>query len=295
MKQSQRITAAKDTLAIIEQGSYRNAGGNDIHVRREIDACVQGTRLYLPEELDSFVAKLVAQPKPYGAMRCELRNETSLHAARRVAQDGAFANPAVLNFASARNPGGGFLGGAQAQEESLARSSALYASLTACMPFYEFHRAEKSLLYSDRMIYSPRCPVFRTDNGALLDAAYTVSFITSAAPNAGAIQRNRPFESEQIPAVFRTRTAKLLALAVEQGCDALILGAWGCGAFRNNPAVVAAVFKELLSPGAAFHGRFKFVLFAVYDTSEERQIYAEFARQLQPFCQQQGVESDTGF
>ena len=284
MKQTQRVTAAKNTLEIIERGHYTNSAGREVPLRTAIDRCVGGSKLYLPEELDTVRDAVLAQPKPFATTRFELCNETTLEGALRVVRGGEFSRVAALNFASARNPGGGFLGGAQAQEESIARSSALYPSLQACFAFYEYHRAMESLLYTDRMIYSPQCPVFRTDDGALLDEPYCVSIITSPAPNAGAMQRNQAHDLVKIPAVFRERTAKLLALAVEQACDALILGAWGCGCFRNSPAVVASTFRELLAPGAAFHGRFKFVLFSVYDTAERLPIYTEFAKQLEEFC-----------
>jgi uncharacterized protein (TIGR02452 family) len=98
----------------------------------------------------------------------------------------------VLSFASARHPGGGFLISASAQEERLCRASALYACLSACLQSYEYHRVHSDPFYSDRVIYSPAVPVFRTDRGTLLDNPYTVSFITSAAPNAGVIRRSLP-------------------------------------------------------------------------------------------------------
>jgi len=284
MNHAQRITTAKNTLEIIERSGYTNPAGQDVPLRVAIERCVGGSKLNLPDELDAVRESMLARPKPYGSTRFDLRNETTLEGALRVVRSGEFANVAALNFASARNPGGGFLGGSQAQEESIARSSALYASLQACFAFYEYHRGIQSLLYTDRMIYTPQCPVFRSDNGELLNEPYCVSIITSPAPNAGAMQRNQAADLPKIPTVFRERTAKLLALAVEQQCDALILGAWGCGAFKNSPAVVAPVFRELLAPGAAFHGGFKFVLFSVYDTHEGLPIYTEFAKQLEEFC-----------
>ena len=56
-------------------------------------------------------------------------------------------------FASAKNPGGGFGNGAQAQEESLAASSALYACQQAAGQFCTFHRHQQDPRYSDRIIY----------------------------------------------------------------------------------------------------------------------------------------------
>src|SRR5262249_38608560 len=155
----------------------------------------------------------------------------------RVLSEGE-GSVAALNFASAKDPGGGFLNGSQAQEESLARSSALYASLLRGWEFYDRHRASPSCLYLDAMIVSPGCPVFRDDDGTLLEEPQLVTIITSPALNAGAAADNRPEELPRIPEVFRRRSEYGLALAASQGANRLVLGAWGCGVFRNDPAVV---------------------------------------------------------
>ena len=203
-------------------------------------------------------------------------NETTLAGISRVLADGK-GPVAALNFASAKNPGGGFLNGSQAQEESLARSSALHSSLLQAWEFYERHRASPSLLYSDAMIWSPDCPIFRDDDGTLLDEPQLVSFITSPAPNAGAIADNRPAELVHIPEAFRRRSEYLLALAASKGYRRLVLGAWGCGVFRNDPEVVAAAFLEHLREGA-WSGRFERVVFSVYDSSPSSETLLAFER-----------------
>ena len=81
----------------------------------------------------------------------------------------------------------------------------------------------------------------------------------------------------QPPPLFRERVRRLRALAVDQGVDALTLGAWGCGAFRNEPQVVAPIFWEHLRPGGDFYGRFKKVQFSVLDTSKTQTIHNAFA------------------
>jgi len=110
----------------------------------------------------------VAVPSAPGARATRIRvvNGTSLMAARReLAARGD--EPLVLNFASAKNPGGGFLRGARAQEESLARASALYECIRGSA-MYAHHRAHGDCIYTDWMIHSPEVPVFRDDdNGAL--------------------------------------------------------------------------------------------------------------------------------
>jgi uncharacterized protein (TIGR02452 family) len=126
------------------------------------------------------------------------------------------------------------------------------------------------------MIYSPQCPVFRRDDGTLLEAPYLVNFITSAAPNAGAIYLNERGNIALIPETLRRRSAKVLGLAAYYECDALVLGAWGCGVFKNNPQLVAKIFHEHLD--GAFRGRFRTILFSVLDRSAQRQTLAAFQR-----------------
>lgn len=262
-----RKAIAHDTIAFLERGSYSSPGGQEVSLRELMNNCLASTRCYLPEQLAELRQEVFAEPPAFVHTHFEVVNETTLEAAARMVASGGFARVGVLNFASAKNPGGGFLGGAQAQEESLARSSGLYNSLQKCREHYEFHRSQGTCLYSDRMIYSPACPVFRTDNGTLLEKPYLVDFITSPAPNAGAIRRNELENVSLIVPTLRERSAKVLALASHRNCDALVLGAWGCGVFQNDPATVAQVFSEQLGYNAPFWGRFQKVVFAVLDNS----------------------------
>lgn len=265
MKRSTRKELAQQTVEIVERGSYESATGRVIDIAAPVRACLEGTQFVAPEELEKLRQEVLGGPPEIFTTSLEVVNETTLAGITRLLADGK-GPVAVLNFASAKNPGGGFLNGSQAQEESLARSSALHASLLRAWDFYQRHRASTSLLYSDAMIWSPDCPVFRDDEGTLLDQPQLVSFITSAAPNAGATADNRPEELFQIPEVFRRRSEYVLALAASKGYRRLVLGAWGCGVFRNDPAVVAAAFVSHLRD-RAWSRRFERVVFSVWDPS----------------------------
>ncbi len=270
-----RIAIAQHTLKILEDGYYLSPEGKQVNLDRQLASCLAGTAYYEPEAL-SAIQENVLSGTPQFSNEFMVRNETTLVGAECTGRSHKFAKIAVLNFASAKNPGGGFIKGAKAQEESLARSSALYKSLLKCPQYYEYHRSHKSLLYSDRLIYSPSCPVFRKDDGTLLEEPYLVDFITSSAPNAGQIWKQELESTEKIRETLYGRGAKLLALAVDQGCDALILGAWGCGVFRNEPSMVAQMFADFLLPNGQFSGRFKSVIFSVLDSSEEKRTFVEF-------------------
>lgn len=276
MKRSTRAEFARQTVAIVEQGSYTSASGRTVDIAELVRNCLSATAHFAPPDLEALRHEVLSRPSSGHPTRLEVVNETTLQGIFRILQqdDGTVA---ALNFASAKNPGGGFLNGSQAQEESLARSSALHASQLRAWDFYERHRANSSLLYSDAMILSPACPIIRDDEGALLDEPQLVSFITSAAPNAGAAADNRPEESPLIPAVLRRRFEYVLALAASRHYEQLILGAWGCGVFRNDPQLVAATMIDALRH-TDWSGRFRRVVFSVLDNSPEATTFAAFQR-----------------
>jgi uncharacterized protein (TIGR02452 family) len=159
-----------------------------------------------------------------------------------------------------------------AKEESIARSSALYNCLCAAPDYYAFHREQHDLRYSDRIIYSPAVPVFRDDKGDLLDRPYQTTFVTAAAPNLGAIVRNQPEDAADVPAVLRHRARRVLQVAAAHGHRTLVLGAWGCGVFRNDPPTVADAFADALREV----DRFDRVVFAVRDGLSGTPVYAAF-------------------
>jgi uncharacterized protein (TIGR02452 family) len=221
---------------------------------------IAGTRLYLPGD---------TLPPAAGSVEPEIEvtPESTVEAGRRLGP-GAVA----LNFASARNPGGGFLRGAKSQEEDLARASALHACLVTVPEFYAYHRDSDDLRYSDRVIYSPGVPVFRDDDGSLLEQPYGLSFLTAAAPNLGAIMRNRPEHAASVPTVLYGRAERVLRVAAAHGHRRIVLGAWGCGVFQNSPEVVAGAFRAALAAVPCFDG----VTFAVLDRTGDGPTYRTF-------------------
>ena len=118
-----------------------------------------------------------------------------------------------LNFASAKNPGGGFLGGSQAQEEALARASGLYPCLSANFGYYQFNRSKGGAIYSHHLIYSPAVPVFRDDEDNFLDAYFPASIITAPAVNVGALPKNKRDNKKMIREIMLERTENVLATA----------------------------------------------------------------------------------
>ena len=254
-------------MRIIESGRYQAPGGGEVVLAEDIAAAVARTRLYVPGE------QVAAAVPTSGKPALEVTGETTLAAARRVGGD-----VVCLVFASATKPGGAFLSGAQAQEESVARASALYACLRTAPDFYAFHRQRADLHYSDRVIYSPAVPVFRDDDGVLLARPYQVSFLTAAAPNLAGITANRPEAAATVPTVLRTRSARVLEIAAAHRHRRLVLGAWGCGVFGNDPAVVAETFALALDQAHWFEQ----IVFAVHDRQPGTPVYRAFAAVFNP-------------
>jgi uncharacterized protein (TIGR02452 family) len=250
---------ARENEGIVAAGFYRASDGRTVEIAQAVRAACEGTRTFGPDPVP-----VPAPDAPAARTLVEVTPESSLRAAHRLVRDGD--DPvAVLNFASARNPGGGYLNGAQAQEEALCRGSALYTCLLRAPGYYERHRADRSPFYSDRVIHSPAVPVFRDDKGRLLDEPYQVGFLTAAAPNAGVIARTAPERVAEIPAALASRAERVLETAAANGYRRLVLGAWGCGVFMNDPAQVAEAFRVLLAPGGRFGGRFTHVVLGVLD------------------------------
>jgi uncharacterized protein (TIGR02452 family) len=148
---------AQQAEQIVAAGRYHAADGREVSFGQAVEAARAGTRSHGPDAVG------VPRPGP-AATRIAVTGESSLAAARRLA-----GPVAVLNFAPARDPGGGYLNGAQAREEALCRASALHTCLLRTRQFHSHHRVYRDPFYSDRVIHSPAVPVFRDDRGRLLD------------------------------------------------------------------------------------------------------------------------------
>ena len=268
-----KVKIAESTLAACEAGFYTNAAGTRVDLAPAITAAKRGTALYelgIADLRNTDEDPAGMAPRAPRTTALEVTGESTLEALVRVVGTG---HVACLNFASARNPGGGFLGGAQAQEESLARSSALYPCQLTQMSHYERNRHQKSLLYLDLALWSPLVPFFRDDDGGWLDAPVLASVITCAAPNAGALGRNTSVE--ELRATLERRGRFVLDIARHHRVATLVLGAWGAGVFRNDPVMVADIFKKLLARD--FANAFERVVFAVIGTSESSANHRAFA------------------
>ena len=264
MKKSTRASIAKDTLKILKQGYYTNPQGKQVSIKKAQSSAEQKTKVYRAEELEELIKQPIADSSHFETI-FEVVNSTTLNCVRALNEKGA-TEILCLNFASARNPGGGFLKGSEAQEESIARATGLYNCQLKAKPYYDKNRAFESCLYSDYMIYSPRVPLFRNEKGEFMDDYIPVSIITAPAPNAGVIRRQERKNVQHIKPTLIRRIDMVLAIAKQYQHDTLVLGAWGCGVFGNDPEQVAELFMEALQN--KYKNQFKKVVFAIYSKEE---------------------------
>ncbi|KAK1956066.1 hypothetical protein LY78DRAFT_686390 [Colletotrichum sublineola] len=187
---------------------------------------------------------------------------------------------AVLNMASDIHPGGGWLKGAVAQEEAMCYRSSLYLSLHP--RYYPFKRRGG--------VYTPDVVVIRGDMAGghrllVPGVAYAdlpvVSVLSVAAirrPNirkrqvvtaAGTRGDAYVFARAGDRALTKEKMRLCLRMAASRGHSLLVLGALGCGAFRNPPEEIAACWLEVLDEAEFGGGWWREVWFAVYDRKNE--------------------------
>ena len=219
--------------------------------------------LVLPEKSNSDKAKITVTP------------QRTFEAAHDLLIRYPGCRTAVLNFASATNPGGGVTRGSSAQEEALCRCSTLYPCLNTPeldKGYYQFHRIQQDVRYTDTCIYVPDVKIIKTDTDApkrLTENKWqTVDVICCAAPNL----RERPYNkmnpgqgrairvsNNELLDLHRQRARKILSVAAANNVDCLVLGAFGCGAFKNDPNIVAQAYRHILPE---FDGYFREIRFA---------------------------------
>lgn len=220
----------------------------------EIEDCVWDTVLYEPADIDN---KIVTGTK-----------NTKIEIVDNKIIDELFCgqyafkgyHSTVLNFANFVNPGGGFLNGAMAQEESLCHNSFLYNVLShkRFERLYYQNNLAFNELYANRILYSPNILFEKGCQTRLYDV------ITCAAPNAAMAEEMYGCSKQQINAAMESRINAILNVAYKNSVQNLYLGAFGCGCFGNDPWTVAKIFKKMLE--TKYKNVFQYVAFVIPDS-----------------------------
>ena len=251
-------TTAKETRKVIKQGFYEKDGKKINLIGEKFYSAIAIS----PAESEDLVKK-VSIPDDGISAKISVVDVDTFEACRHG--DEKFL---AMNFANAKHPGGGFLSGANAQEEALCRESTLFDSLSSveAQKMYDYNQTHNKHLYSDYMIISPNVCIFRDIKDQFLDVPALTSVITVPAPNRnGAAQR---VPQEMIDTAMKSRLKKMFAVSSYYGYKHLVLGAWGCGAFGNDPRTVAEYFRELLFD-EGYRYLFDTIIFAIFDRGEK--------------------------
>ena len=224
------IAIFEDTQKIIAQNPF---------LQEQMVICQSESQLYL-ENYTSPIRRI------RGDGKVAVIENTTFQCARELRPH--FNKIAVLNFANPHEPGGGVKRGAVAQEECLCRCSDLYNVLAQpyfLKHYYQYQCRNCDFLFSDRLIYSPNITVFKSDDKIpkMLDTPFRADVITCAAPY---IKGHINKTDDELMIIYKSRIRNILEVAMSKEVNCLILGAFGCGAFHNNPDLMSKAFADLL-------------------------------------------------
>lgn len=258
-----RCKVFRNTVDIVNQGWYITEDGTTVQFESD-EQMRKDSRLYSYEVIAHF-AKDSEKPT-----EIDVVNQDCLEVAIDLLTRGF--NPAVLNMASRRNPGGGVTTGAGAQEETLFRRTNLFRSLYQFAPYAEQYDLEKSLyqypLHHDfGGVYTPDAVVFReseTRGYRLMNKPIKLSFISVAGLNRPQLINEESAIAPHLVYTIKNKIRTILAIGLEKNHHSLVLGALGCGAFRNPPKHIAYLFHEILNE-AEFKNKYRRIVFAIID------------------------------
>ena len=254
MNRTERAKTAQETLAMFHQGYYLSDG-------KQIECRSHFTTEFLTEKLLEIVCLKSGSFEP----KYVIVNESVVDTVVKFGGNRC----GVLNFASAKNPGGGFLKGSLAQEEALAASSDLYNSQLQAHELYDINRSCRTALYTHNMIYSQGITFIRDGKLKFLSSSVTANVLTAPAVNAGAYYKNERSNKTTVLTVMEQRIRYILNLFASKGDRTIILGAYGCGVFGNDVVDVANTFRNLLID-VGMEKHFEHIVFAVYDSSGQQ-------------------------
>ncbi|MDO4650077.1 MAG: TIGR02452 family protein [Eubacteriales bacterium] len=273
----ERVEIFQDTLAWIS---------TDPTLFASVVEAKKNTKVYYEDDYPQFDVNAVREE------RISVTRDRSYQAAMRLAKENPGKKIAVMNFANAFHAGGGVTRGASAQEECLCRCSTLYPLLyrrSLRDSYYKHHHDLNTSKASDSLIYTEDVVICKTDEEhpkrMVQDDWVKVDVITIAAPDLrtksnmyAAIVGNGSFmNNAELFGYHVKRAIHMFTVAASKGADILVLGAFGCGAFQNDPSVVARAYKVALEE---FPKVFDKIEFAVYCSPRDQRNYEEFHKVL---------------
>ena len=264
----------KEDLIVSFQDTFEKS--NNGSLKQRTARAVKSNRVYK----EGFVSKAKHRKE---SASIDVYSGTTFDIAKRYCTLGKVA---VLNFANPENPGGGVQLGAMAQEECLCRSSNLYTCISDPNVFdeyYSYHRSIRNYFYTDRLIYTKDVTVFKDDGlvPQILPETdwFDVDVITCAAPY---LAKRKHTNRAALLLLLKSRVRNIIEAARDNEVDYLILGAFGCGAFKNPPLVVAEAFRQIIDD-QQYYKDFKHIVFAIKPTGEDCPNLRAFNNVFYPF------------
>lgn len=270
-----RVQEYRSTIEIVNQGYYTTEDGKRVTFPT-ITRMEHETKFYKNEfRVDNI-------PTNEEETKIIVRNVDCLEEGVRLCREGY--NPAILNMASRRHPGGGVMLGAGAQEESLFRRTNLFRSLYQFTEYFINHVWYKKYITPvstgecyplDRNfggIYTPGALLFREDEQhgyKLMESPECLSFISVAGMNRPKIKDATHIADDLIEGT-KNKMRTILRIGLRHGHDSLVLGALGCGAYRNPPSHIAKLFHEVFEE-PEFKNKYRLISFAILDDHNTHQ------------------------
>ena len=256
----------RETTKYIKAGGYTTPSGKQIQF--------DDTRMLQMGKCFHRELPVVSAPDVPGGTKVMVESNDCLVAAERLVKEGY--SPALLNFASAGHPGGGVETGARAQEETICRRSTLTRSIYTFDPKYaakygyELQDGDHyPIVYDFCAVYSPHVTVFREGLDCLLmENPFDVAVVTCAALNLNGKYAIKLTPDGHMPKaavdITRNKIRTVFRLGLIYGNDALVLGAFGCGAFKNPPAEIAKLFHEVMEE-PEFKNKYRLITFSIIE------------------------------
>ena len=273
----ERIQVFQDTLDWIESDPVLSAS---------VDQAKKKTTIYYEDDYPAF------DSSKNRANAITISGDRSYHAAMRLYEANPGAKIAVMNFANAFHAGGGVTKGSSAQEESLCRTSTLYPLIyrrSLRETFYKHHKDLNTPKASDSLIYTEGVIICKTDDDLPKrmpqEDWVSVDVITIAAPDlriksnphVPLVGNGTIMNNAELFGYHLKRAIHMLTCAAAHNADILVLGAFGCGSFENDPNVVARAYRVALEE---FPKVFERIEFAIYCPAGKNENYKAFEREL---------------
>lgn len=274
-----RVRILRETMKAAEDGFYF-VDEREVKLPVSFEQIKQ-IKLYSAKQIAQLPEVSLLSDKP---VRITLRNQDTLEAAFDLHQHRTETEKSVLvlNFANPYRPGGGIRSKPGTQEEHLCVKTTLLCSLETeeAWPFYQTNLDCGTQAQTDTILYSPNTVVIRNPDLSLREDPFPIAVMTVSAPIAS---RMEPEERTNLESILRNRIYAMIRTAMEEGYTRLVLGAWGCGNFGNDPDLVARLFHQvLMEPNSAIDTGllkcFEEITMAVLDPSDDRLRYQCFAR-----------------